>query len=76
MESATILTPPRYSAAFRQNPSFPEDKNMKKYQHYIDARGEVLPTPHRNNDSRCDLLELGWLTACTLICVIYENGRV
>ena len=21
---------------------------MKKYQHYIDARGEVLPTPHRN----------------------------
>ena len=22
-----------------------------KYQHYIDAWGEVLPTPHRNNDS-------------------------
>ena len=21
---------------------------MKKYQHYIDARGEVLPTPHRS----------------------------
>ena len=29
---------------------------MKKYQHYIDARGEVLPTPHRNNDCCCDLL--------------------
>ena len=28
---------------------------MKKYQHYIDARGEVLPTPHRNNGSCCDL---------------------
>ena len=23
---------------------------MKKYQHYVDAQGEVLPTPHRNND--------------------------
>ena len=23
---------------------------------YIDARGEVLPTPHRNNDSCCDHL--------------------
>ena len=28
---------------------------MKKYQHYIDARGVLLPTPHRNNDSYCDL---------------------
>ena len=32
---------------------------MKKYQHYIDARGEVLPTPHRNNDS-CRDLKIIW----------------
>ena len=29
---------------------------MKKYQQYMHARGEVLHTPHRNNDSCCDLL--------------------
>ena len=29
-------------SAFRQNPIFPKDRqNMKKYQHYIVARGEV-----------------------------------
>ena len=28
---------------------------FQKYQHYIDALGEVLPTPHRNNDSCSDL---------------------
>ena len=33
----------RYSA-FCQNPIFSKDQNMKKYQHYIDARGEVLLT--------------------------------
>ena len=50
MESATILTPPsthqvkRYSA-FRTNPMFPKDQNMKK-KHYIDAWGEVLPSQH------------------------------
>ena len=33
----------RYSA-FGQNPIFLKDQNMKKYQHYIDVRGEVLPT--------------------------------
>ena len=54
MESAKILTPSsnRLSSillkqyfAFRQNPIFLKDQNMKKYQHYIDLRGEVLPTP-------------------------------
>ena len=33
-----------------------KDQNMKKYKHYIDARGEVLPTAHRNNDK-----VLGWI---------------
>ena len=28
---------------------------MKKYQHYINARVENLPDPHRNNDGCCDL---------------------
>ena len=53
MQNATILTPAssgkRYSA-FRQNPIFPNDQNMKKYQYYNDARGEILP----NNDSCCE----------------------
>ena len=31
-------------SAFRQNPIFPKDPNMKKYQHYIDVRGDVLST--------------------------------
>ena len=44
MESASIL-----------DPILPKDQNMKKYQHYIDARGEVLPAAHRNNDNCCDL---------------------
>ena len=44
----------RYSA-FRQNPILLKAQNMKKYQHYIDARGEVLTTPHRNNNSCCGL---------------------
>ena len=35
--------PKRYFA-FRQNPMFLKDQNMKKYQHYIDVGGEVLPT--------------------------------
>ena len=28
---------------------------MKKYQQYNDAQGEVLPTPHRNNDKPVQL---------------------
>ena len=28
-------------------------RHEKKYQHYIDARGNVLPTPHRNHKSLC-----------------------
>ena len=55
MESATILT---HQAVF----CFQSETNIHegpeyeiKYQHYINAQGEVLPTPHRNNDSCCDL---------------------
>ena len=29
-------------SVFHQNPIFPKDHNMKKYQHYIDVRGEVF----------------------------------
>ena len=38
-------------------PNIPEGPEYKKYQHYVDAQGEVLPTPHRNND-RNDKLHL------------------
>ena len=60
MGSTTILTPTntvfkKQYSAFCQNQAFLKDQNMKKYQHYLDAGGEVLPTPHRNNDSCCDL---------------------
>ena len=34
----------RYSA-YRQNPIFLKDQNMKKYQNYINVWGEILPTP-------------------------------
>ena len=44
MESATIQRPKLYSA-FRQNPIFLKNQKMKKYQHFIIVRGEVLPTP-------------------------------
>ena len=29
-------------------PNIHEGPEYEKYQHYIDARGEVLPTPQRN----------------------------
>ena len=47
---------------------------MKKYQHYIDARGEVLPTPHRNNDSCCNLLII-WKTDPSEIEITYNYIR-
>ena len=57
MESATILTPfsTGLSDTCTSEPNIPKDQNMKKYQHYIAARGEVLPNPHKNNDRCCDL---------------------
>ena len=63
MESATILTPPSTSLSgflLPQNPNIPgisgsslfaKGTEYEKYQHYINVRGEVLPTPHRNNDN-------------------------
>ena len=43
MESAKILTPPSTNEVFcfLSEPNI----NMKIYQHYINARGEVLSTP-------------------------------
>ena len=66
MESATILTPPStglcgilhfvyYSNILLNIPEGPEYEKISIYVTFIDARGEVLPTPHRNNDSCCDL---------------------
>ena len=40
---------------FPSEPIIPEGPDYEKYQHYIDVRGDVLPTPHRNNDSCYDL---------------------
>ena len=49
MEHATILTPPSTGLkavfALCMNQILLKDQNMKKYQHLIDVRGEVLPTP-------------------------------
>ena len=45
MGSVTILKPPSLSSSLLSSePNIPEDQKMKTYQHYIDARGEVLPT--------------------------------
>ena len=54
MESVTIIKP-LSTGLSDQNPTFLKDQNMKKYQHYIDERGEVLPTPHKNNNNCCNL---------------------
>ena len=40
---------------FLSKPYTHEGIEYQKNQHYIDARGVVLPTQHRNNDSHCDL---------------------
>ena len=49
MERATILTPNSTGkpySAFHQNPIFLKDKNMKTYQHYIDAQVNKSKTCH------------------------------
>ena len=51
MESATIhksLSTGSSAFCFPSEHKIPEGPEYEKYQHYIDARGEVLPTPHRN----------------------------
>ena len=50
MESATILMAPKAVFGFPSEPNIPEGPEYEKYQHCIDAQGEVLPTLHRNND--------------------------
>ena len=55
MESATILTSHGTGLSSILLSNFPEGPEYEKYQHYIDARGEVLPISHRDNDSCCDL---------------------
>ena len=45
MECATILTPTlKLYSAFHQRPILLKEPNMKRYQHFIDVQGEVLPT--------------------------------
>ena len=50
MESAKILTPPSTGLSgilfFVRTKYSWRTIIWKKYQHYIDVRGEVLPTPH------------------------------
>ena len=49
MESATTLTPPSTGLiCFSSEPNIPEGPEYGKYQHYIDVRGEALPTPHNS----------------------------
>ena len=53
MESATIRTPPSLVKAvfcFPSERNIPKGPEYEKYQHYIDAQGEVLPNSHRSND--------------------------
>ena len=53
MERNNSHTPSTAQVAFcfPPEPNIPEGTESEKYQHYIDARREVLLTPHRNNDS-------------------------
>ena len=43
------------SAIIPSETNMPEGPEYEKYQHYIDAQGEALPNPNRNNHSCCDL---------------------
>ena len=48
MKSAAILTPPSTSSSsivLSLKAQYSEGPEYEKYQHYIDARGEILPTP-------------------------------
>ena len=47
-------------SAFRQNPVFPKDQNMKNCQHYIDVRGEVLPTPRGTRTAKTAKSNKDW----------------
>ena len=49
MESANILTPP--STGFLSEPNIPKGSEYEKI-HCINALGEVISTPHKNNDSQ------------------------
>ena len=49
MQPSTGLSSVLLSAIAKKNPEGQEFE--KKYQHYINAREEVLPTSHRKNDS-------------------------
>ena len=52
MEKVTILMPlAPTKVVFPSEPNIPERPDYEKYQHYIDARGEVLPTSLSYNDS-------------------------
>ena len=52
--------------AFRQNPIFLMDQNMKKYQHCIDVRGEVLCFPSEPNiPERPEYEKISTLSRCT-----------
>ena len=55
MESATLLMSPAPALAvfcFPSEPNIPEGPEYKKNQHYIDARGEVLPAQTINKQDR------------------------
>ena len=46
---------------------------MKKYQHYIDLQGDVLPTPDRNNDS-CFDLQIIWKIDLRFILILANSA--
>ena len=58
MESATILMPLKWHSAFHQNPIFPKDQIMKKYQHYFFQKFNLIET--YDYDERLTCLHDNW----------------
>ena len=73
------LTPPAPAQAvfhFPSKPYFPHKSEYEKYQHYIEVRGEVLPTPCGTTTAvvTYDTLENGSFRKREP--TIQENGRL
>ena len=84
MENATFLVslaPASAVFCFPSEPNIPEGPGYEKIStlHVYHARGEVLPTPHRNIDSCCDLkitLENGSFRNRENLQYVLENSRL
>ena len=47
---------------------------MKKYPHYIDLQGEVLPAPHRNNITLSLPKDFVLKMSAYYVCCIYSSA--